>query len=75
MSNFLHLIQQARILQFFGFLFVGYITYDFHVMYVEGFSQWVAWQHTAAGVYVGGFLGAMKIMYSHISAPIERDHE
>lgn len=75
MNEIIHTILRARVLQSLGFLFVCYLTYDFHIMYLEGFAGWAQWQHAGAAVYMGGLVGTMKLFYEHVRSPIEKDHD
>ena len=75
MTDILHKLQRARIMPMLGFGFVCWLAYDFHVMYVAGFAQWVEWQHAGAFAYMGALVAAIKVMFDHIAQPIERDHD
>jgi hypothetical protein len=74
-SSSAHALQRWRVVQKAGFLFVCWLAYDFHVMYVAGFAQWVEWQHAGAFVYMGALVGAIKVMFDDISKPVVRDHD
>lgn len=70
-----HVLQRWRVIQNAGFLFVCWLAYDFHTMYVGGFAEWKEWQHAGAFAYMGALVGAIKLMYEHVRLPVERDHD
>lgn len=69
-----YILMKLRLAQLSVMGFVCYLLYDFHIFYKANFHQLVEWQMISVVAYIGGFLGAVKFMFEHITRPVKREN-
>lgn len=68
-----YLLMKLRIAQVACLIFICYLTYSFHVFYMENFDNFEEWQMVSVVTYMGGFLGALKLMFENIKLKVSKD--
>jgi len=68
-----YLLMKLRIAQVACLVFICYLTFDFHVFFTENIDRFEQWQMVSVVAYMGGFLGALKLMFENIKLKVSRD--
>tara|TARA_Y100000310_G_scaffold342821_1_gene447648 strand:+ start:4219 stop:4494 length:276 start_codon:yes stop_codon:yes gene_type:complete len=68
-----YLLMKLRIAQVACLVFICYLTFDFHTFYMANFDNFEQWQMVSVVAYMGGFLGALKLMFENIKLKVSKD--
>jgi len=75
MNDLHHRLQKYRIIPLIVIAFILWMTYDFHKFYVANALKMEDFQVAGVFAYAGVLIGAIKFLFEHIIAKIERDDD
>lgn len=68
-----HFLVKLRVVPTCCTIFVCWLTYDFHVFYINNALHMSEWQMVGVGAYAGAFVTTLKFMFDHLLTKAERD--